>query len=335
MAMKNRKERKTAIMGHRKQLTFSAPSFLIISSEHPARDTAKQTALTDHLPSMSEPLLIIRPASLPVPLVEERGEMIRQASNADTPDNAKSSPSPSSHPTAGDRQSHGNRDRHGTPHIDAVPAAKQARRDTRHHRLPAPRSEQTRRSTGRDERHYPPHSRNGTGKQTTARRRTDETTRHTGRETDRRNETRQTGRAGERTHKSKRNRTRKDGNEHEASSREFPETAHPTSETAPETDTMEQIDRPRDTGKRGPHRPSKQPPDRRPDSPTSSASASPHASPPDTKNGETRKGGTERETERQASREAGRVRRDGERAESTRRRTIKHHGYEQRPAEDL
>lgn len=71
-------------MGHRKQLTSFSPSFLIISSEHPARDNTKQIALTDHLTSIPEPLLIIRSASLPVPLVEERGETTRQASNADT-----------------------------------------------------------------------------------------------------------------------------------------------------------------------------------------------------------------------------------------------------------
>lgn len=44
----------------------------------------KHTAITDHLTSIPEPLIIIRSASLPVPLVEERGETIRQASNADT-----------------------------------------------------------------------------------------------------------------------------------------------------------------------------------------------------------------------------------------------------------
>lgn len=42
----NRKERKTEIIGHRKQLTSSALSFLIISSEHHARDNTKQTAIT-------------------------------------------------------------------------------------------------------------------------------------------------------------------------------------------------------------------------------------------------------------------------------------------------
>lgn len=87
-------------MGHRKQLTSFAPSFLIISSEHPARDTAKQTALTDHPPSMSEPLLIIRPASLPVPLVERAGRddtASKQRRNLIT---LSRPPSASSHSTA-------------------------------------------------------------------------------------------------------------------------------------------------------------------------------------------------------------------------------------------
>lgn len=129
-------------------------------------------------------------------------------------------------------------------------------------------------------------------------------------------------------HKNGRKRTKWDENEHEASSRQCPETSIRTSETAPETDTMEQIDRPRHE-RTGPRRPSKQPTR----SPTSSTPVSPHAQPPDTKNGETRK--TKRNEERNGKQRDGTEKRDGERAENTRRRTIINHGYKQRPAEDL
>lgn len=57
-------------MGHRKRMTSSVPSFLIISSD-------AQHEMTPSIPHRTpEPLIIVRSASLPVPLVEERGETI-------------------------------------------------------------------------------------------------------------------------------------------------------------------------------------------------------------------------------------------------------------------
>lgn len=127
--------------------------------------------ITAHPPSLPKPPAIIRSASLPVPLVEERGETIRQASNSRhliTPSH-RHPPHlirPHSHrQTHGADKSHDNRNRHGAPHIDTVPASKQARRDTRPDtqpsRSPCRTSEKTR--TGRDERHRQPRSPNEHG----------------------------------------------------------------------------------------------------------------------------------------------------------------------------
>ena len=104
--------------------------------------------------------------------------------------------------------------------------------------------------------------------------------------------------------KNGRKRTGWDENEHEASSRGRPETACQISETAPETDTMEQTDRPRPreneaSTDQASNRPTDDP------TPTHRASpspVSPHAPPPDTKNGETRKGGTTKRNGKQAER---------------------------------
>lgn len=96
-----------------------SPSFLIISPEHQA-DRPRR--------GIPEPPAIIRPASLPVPLVDERGETIRQASNTPTPDNAEPPPSAPYHPTAPERQ------------------PEQAR-DATHRRRPLRQASKTRRQT--------------------------------------------------------------------------------------------------------------------------------------------------------------------------------------------
>lgn len=162
-----------------------------------------------------------------------------------------------------------------------------------------------------------PASRNETGKQADTRRRTATTTRHTGRGTGCHIEQSKRNEAREETHKSGRKRTKWDETEHKASSRRRPETAVPTSETAPETDTMEQIDRPRHE-RTDPHRPSNRPPD-----PTRLAGFTPvslFASPPDTKNGETRKSGTERRS--------GTVSKQGDGTSKTERGTGREHEKE-------
>lgn len=97
---KNRKERKTAIIGHRKQLL---PSFLIISSEHPARDNTKQTALAAHpLPYLTAspiyPLSFVPPSS-PPPL-SKSGARRHGKQATPTPDNTHPPPSALSHQTA-------------------------------------------------------------------------------------------------------------------------------------------------------------------------------------------------------------------------------------------
>ena len=114
---KNRKERKTATMEHRKQPS----SAISVVPHHLIRMTRTiRYQASNHPPSSPtsrrayhEPPALVRSDSLPISLVEERGETKRQASNADTPDNAKSLPS--SHPTdLTDRHGASNRTATGT-----------------------------------------------------------------------------------------------------------------------------------------------------------------------------------------------------------------------------
>lgn len=191
-------------MGYRKQLTSSSTSFLIISSEHHARDNTKQTALTAQLPPYltafpSRSSSFFPPPS-PSPL-SKSGARRHGKQATKTPDDAKPLPSASSHPPAPrtDRQGqaiarHGDWNRHETPHIDTGTDSKQARRDARRHQLPAPHSEQARSGTGQDGRHRPHSSPTSTGKQATTPaaappHRRDKRDGGTGRQPHRRNET--------------------------------------------------------------------------------------------------------------------------------------------------
>lgn len=101
------KKGKTKIMENRKQL-LPFPSSSLPHQNTPSRDGTKQpavaiitfrrthdippqpirrkqTSITDHPPSISAPPALVRSASLPVPLVEERGETTRKASNRPPP----------------------------------------------------------------------------------------------------------------------------------------------------------------------------------------------------------------------------------------------------------
>ena len=219
----------------------------------------------------------------------------------------------------------------GTGHRTSTPAPTPSKQDETLDstpRFPAPRSERTRSETGREERHRPPHSRNETDKQATARRRTASTTRRTGRRNgptpDPPQRDEQAGR-NEQERTDARDRTRTIA---KASSRGRPETALQISENAPETDTMEQI-RPTTTTReqtRTDQASNRPPHDPRPDLPTSPTPVPLFTPPPDTKNGETRK--TERRDGTASKQRNGTTGRDGKRVESTRRRTIRNHGYE-------
>lgn len=154
-----------------------------------------------------------------------------------------------------------NRNRHGTPHIDASTDNQASKTGLHLVPFPLPVANRREAGTGREGRHQPhrtPDKHEQESNQPPAPHSpTDEThgtykrTAHTSRA------------SGTRTHRSRQDRTRRNENEHEASSRECPETAIPTSETSPETDTMGQIRRPRHE-RTDPHRPSKPPPRRPP-----------------------------------------------------------------------
>lgn len=178
-----------------------------------------------------------------------------------------------------------------------------------------------------------PHPRRARASKQTASRRTAPPTRQTGRETGRHNETDKRGEARNEMNRNGQKRTGWDENKHEASSRECPETALTTSETSPETDTMEQIDQPqpRENEARTDQANNRHTPTTRP-----RPAQRPHRSTP---RHPTRRTGrhekAERNEERNGKQRDGTERRNGELAENTRRRTIRNHGYKQRPAEDL
>lgn len=141
----NRKERKTAIMGHRKRPTSSVPvvPHRLIRYDHliryHARDDTKQSALTDQQLRIPEP---IRPLSFVPPLapfpLSKSGARRYGKQVTPTPDDAKPPPSASSHPPAPrtDRQGAGNSTARRLEQARNAahrrrPVSKQARRDTR------------------------------------------------------------------------------------------------------------------------------------------------------------------------------------------------------------
>lgn len=147
-------------MGHRKQLLLSPSSHHLIRMTRTRWNQATSSPSPTISHRISGPLILVRSASLPVSLVEERGETKRQASNADTSDNAKSSPS--SHPTdLTDRHGASNRTATGTgtrrlTSTPSPPPSKQGETpDTIASPLPAANRREPR--TGRDGRHRPHH----------------------------------------------------------------------------------------------------------------------------------------------------------------------------------
>lgn len=129
------KKGKTAIMGHRKQLTSSAPLVLIISSEHPARDDTKQPTASIHLTACPGRPSSFVPHPSPSHLSMSGARRHGKQATPTPDDDAKPPPSASSHPTAPHtvRYGAGNRTETGaagrrtsTP----IPTSKQARRET-------------------------------------------------------------------------------------------------------------------------------------------------------------------------------------------------------------